>query len=78
MTKLLQEAFTLVSTQLNQQDQDKLAHLMIENIGKLQNLLEDEAEEKRFDASALEAIGSETVQNLLSKVAEKYSAHYTS
>ena len=74
MTKLLQKAFTIVSTRLNQQDQDRLAYLIIENVGKLPQLLEDEIEEQSFDLSAIKALESETVQNLLKKVAEKHGA----
>ena len=74
MTKLLRKAFTMVSTRLNQQDQDRLAYLIIENVGKLPQLLEDEIEEQSFDLSAIKALESETVQNLLKKVAEKHGA----
>jgi flagellar motor switch protein FliG len=74
MTKLLQKAFTIISMRLNQEDQDRLACLIIENIGKLHQLLEDEIEEKSFDLSAVKALESETVQNLLKKVAEKHGA----
>jgi|LGOV01.1.fsa_nt_gb hypothetical protein len=74
MTKLLRKAFTIVSTRLNQQDQDRLAYLIIGNVGKLHQLLEDEIEEQSFDLSAVRALESETVQNLLKKVAEKHSA----
>jgi len=74
MTKLLRKAFTIVSTRLNQQDQDRLAYLIIGNVGKLHQLLEDEIEEQSFDLSAVKALESETVQNLLKKVAEKHSA----
>lgn len=78
MTKLLQKAFTMVSTRLNQHDQDRLAHLMIENGDKLQELLEDRLDEQRFDTSALKAIESETVQHLLKKVAGKHRTQHSS
>lgn len=71
MTKLLEEAFTTISTKLSQQDQDRLAQLMIENIDKLPELLEEEMEEGSFDISAVKAIESGKVQNLLKKVANK-------
>lgn len=71
MTKLLEEAFTTISTKLSQQDQDRLAQLMIENIEKLPELLEEEMEEGSFDISAVKAIESGKVQNLLKKVANK-------
>jgi len=74
MTKLLQKAFTIVSTRLNQHDQDRLAYLIIENVGKLRQVLEDEIEEQSFDLSAVKALESETVQNLLKKAAEKHGA----
>lgn len=74
MTKLLEEAFTTISTKLNQQDQDRLAQLMIENIDKLPELLEEEMEERSFDISAVKAIESDKVQNLLKKVANKYKS----
>ncbi|MEA3416344.1 MAG: hypothetical protein U9R02_09355 [Thermodesulfobacteriota bacterium] len=74
MTKLLQKAFTIISTRLNQKDQDRLACLIIENVAKLHQLLEDEIEEQSFDLSAVKALESETVQNLLKKVAEKHGA----
>ena len=74
MTKLLQKAFTIISTRLNQEDQDRLACLIIENVAKLHQLLEDEIEEQSFDLSAVKALESETVQNLLKKVAEKHDA----
>lgn len=71
MTKLLEEAFTTISTKLSQQDQDRLAQLMIENIDKLPELLEEEMEEGSFDISAVKAIESGKVQNLLKKAANK-------
>ena len=71
MTKLLEEAFTTISTKLSQQDQDRLAQLMIENIDKLPELLEEEMEEGSFDISVVKAIESGKVQNLLKKVANK-------
>lgn len=74
MTKLLEEAFTRISNKLNQHDQDRIAYLMIENIDKLHELLEDEIQEQNFDNGAVEAIKSDKVQNLLKKVANKYSS----
>ncbi|MDI6792813.1 MAG: hypothetical protein QME81_08115 [bacterium] len=78
MTKLLQKAFTMVSTRLNHQDQDRLAHLMIENGDKLKELLEDRLDEQHFEASVLKAIESETVQQLLKKVAGKHRIQHSS
>ena len=71
MTELLEKAFTTISTKFSQQDQDRLAQLMIENIGNLPELLEEEMEERSFDISAVKAIESDKVQSLLKKVANK-------
>ncbi|MDI6782028.1 MAG: hypothetical protein QME49_08015 [bacterium] len=77
MTKLFHEAVTTVSTRLNHQDQDRLAYLIIENVGKLPKLLEDMLDEQSFDASAVKAIESETVQHLLKRVAGKHQMQYS-
>jgi hypothetical protein len=71
MTKLLQEAFTMVSTKFNQEEQDRFAHLIMENINKLYEIL-DEAEERSFDSIASTTIDSEKIQNLLKRVTEKH------
>lgn len=78
MTKLLEEAFTTISKKLNLQDQNRLAHLMIENVGKLHELLGDEIHEQNFDNAAVEVIESGKVQNLLKKVANKYNSQILS
>ncbi len=77
MTNLLQEAFMTVSTNLNQQNQDRLAQFMIKNVSKLPKFLEDELDEQRFDTSAVKVIKSETVQHLLKRVAEKHQVQYS-
>ena len=74
MTELLQHAFDIVSGQLSNQEQDFLAHLMIDDVKRLRDILEEEAEERRFDASVLNVVKSEKIQELLGKVAEKYDA----
>ena len=48
MTKLLREAFTIASEKYNsQQDQERLAYLMIENMDRLYELLKEESEERK-------------------------------
>ena len=71
MTKLLEQAFATVSTSLSQEGQDRLAQLMIGNLDRLEEILEDAFDEQVFEASALKAIESEKVQNLLIRVAQK-------
>ena len=72
MTRLLYEALTTVSEKMSQQEQDRLAHLLVENMESLRDFLEDEADERRFKAAATEALQSQKVQHLLKKVAEKH------
>jgi len=75
MTKLLREAFTMASEKYSsQQDQDRLAYLMIENMDRLYELLEEESGEQNFDACVIEAVGSEKIQKLFGKVAKKNSS----
>lgn len=74
MTELLQQAFNIVSGKLSDQEQDILAYLMIKNVKRLRDILEEEAEERRFDASALKVVKSEKIRELLGKVAEKYES----
>ncbi len=76
MTQLLQEAFTLISSKLAPEDQDTLAHVMIEHIEQLPDFLVEELEEEQFEASAREAVQSESVQHLLQQVAKKYQAQH--
>ena len=73
MTKLLREAFTMASERYDSQ-QDTLAYLMIENMDRLYELLEEEADERNFDACVTEAVSSEKIRNLFGKVAEKYNS----
>ncbi len=73
MTKLLKEAFTMVSERYNSQ-QDRLAYLMIENMDRLYELLEEEADERNFDACVIEAVNSKKIRNLFGRVAEKYTS----
>lgn len=72
MTQLLQEAFTLISSKLTPEDQDTLAHVMIDHLEQLPDFLMEELEEHQFEASARQAIQSESVQHLLQQVAKKY------
>ena len=71
MTRLLREAFTMASERYNCQ-QDMLAYLMIENMDRLYELLEEEADERNFDACVIEAVSSGKIRNLFGSVAEKY------
>jgi hypothetical protein len=75
MTKLLYDALTTVSEKFSQQEQDKLAYLLVENMESLRVFLENETDERCFDAAAMEAIESEKVQSLLKRVAEKHHSH---
>jgi len=75
MNKLLREAFIIASERYNgQEDQDRLAYLMIENMDRLYELLEEASDERNFDACVIEAVSSEKIQKLFGKVAEKYSS----
>jgi len=79
MTKLLREAFTIASEKYNsQQDQDRLAYLMIENMDRLYELLEQESDERNFDACVIEAVSSEKIQKIFGNVAKKYSSQHLS
>ncbi len=73
MTKLLKEAFTMTSERYNCQ-QDMLAYLMIENMDRLYELLEEEADERNFDACVIEAVSSGKIQNLFGRVVKKYTS----
>ena len=75
MTKLLSEAFTMASERYNSR-QDQLAYLMIENMDRLYELLEEEADERNFDTCVIEAVNSEKIQKLLGKVAAKYTSQH--
>ncbi|QTA83240.1 Uncharacterized protein dnl_56350 [Desulfonema limicola] len=72
MTKLLQEAFTIVSMNFSQKEQERFAHLIIENIGRLREFLEEEFEERSFDRAAVETLKSPKIQNMLGRAAKKY------
>ena len=79
MTKLLSKAFAVASERYNsQEDQDRLAYLMIENMDRLYELLEEEADERNFDTCVIEAVGSDKIQKLFGKVAKKYSSQSSS
>jgi len=75
MTKLLREAFIMASERYNsQQDQDRLAYLMIENMDRLCELLEEDTDEQNFDACVVEAVSSEKIQKLFGRVVEKHTS----
>ena len=74
MTRLLQQAFTTVSTNLSPDSQDRLAQLMMENVGRLEEALEGAWDEEVFEASAIKAMESDKVRGLLKKVAEKHGS----
>jgi hypothetical protein len=74
MTKLLQEAFTTVSTSLSRDAQDRLAQLMIRNVNRLEAILEDELDEQVFESSAIRAVESDKVQALLKRVAARHDS----
>ena len=63
MTKSLQEAFTVVSMNFSRKEQERFAHLIMENIGRLREFLEKELEERSFDRIAVETIKSPKIQN---------------
>lgn len=73
MTKLLREAFTMASERYGSR-QDRLAYLMIENMDRLCEILEEETEEQNFDACVTEAVSSEKMRNIFGKAAKKYSS----
>ena len=77
MTRLLQQAFTTVSTNLSPDSQDRLAQLMMENVGRLEEALEGAWDEQVFEASAIEAMRSDKVRGLLRKAAEKHGSTAT-
>lgn len=76
MTQLLQKACTLVSSELTPQDQDILAHSMIDHLKELPNFLAEELEEQQFEASARQVLQVEHVQRLLHQVVSIYRANH--
>jgi hypothetical protein len=78
MTKLLQDAFTVVSMNFSPKEQERFAHLVIENIGRLREFLEEKSEERGFDRIAVETVMSPEIQNLLKRAAEKYTIRKSS
>ncbi len=71
MTRLLQQAFTTVSTKLSPDGQNRLAQLMLADVGRLEEALEAVWDEQVFEASAIEAMESDRIQDLLNRVAKK-------
>lgn len=74
MTRLLQQAFASVSSNLSPDRQDRLAQLMMENLGRLEEALEAALDEQVFEASAMKAMESDKVRSLLKRVAAKHSS----
>jgi hypothetical protein len=74
MTRLLQEAFTTVSATLSPDGQDRLAHLMLENVGLLEDALVAAGDEEVFEVSAVKALESDKVRGLMKKAAAKYGS----
>lgn len=72
MTELLQQAFTIVSMNFSPKEQERFAHLIIENISRLREFLEEESEERNFDRIAVKTVKAPKIQNMLGRVAEKY------
>ena len=72
MTKSLQEAFSVLSMNFSPEEQDRLAHLLIENYNRVRDFLEEESEEKRFNQIATKTLHSPSIQSKFSAVAEKY------
>jgi hypothetical protein len=72
MTKSLQEAFSVLSMNFSPEEQDRFAHLLMENYNRLRDFLEDESEERRFNQIANETLHSSTIQSKFCAVAEKY------
>ncbi|HLC15152.1 MAG TPA: hypothetical protein VJL89_02860, partial [Thermodesulfovibrionia bacterium] len=56
----------------SQQEQDRFAHLIMENINKLREFLEEESEERYFENIAVKTLKSEKIQNMFGQVAAKY------
>ena len=74
MTELLRKTFIMASERYGSQ-QDGLAYLMIENMDRLYELLEEETEERNFDACVIEAVNSEAMCKLFGRAANKYTSH---
>ena len=75
MTQLLKKAFNIASQKYNEHEiQNRLAYLMIENMDRLYQLLEEEAEEQNFDACAIQAVNSPNIERLFEKAAKKYNS----
>ncbi len=72
MTRLLHRAFTTVAASMSPASQDRLAHLMMENVGRLEEALEHAWDEQAFEASAIEALESDKVRGLLQRAATKH------
>jgi hypothetical protein len=74
MTRLLQQAFTTVSATLTPDSQDRLAHLLLENVSRLEDALVAAWDEQVFEVSAVRALESAKVRGLIKKVAAKHGS----
>lgn len=74
MTRLLEQAFTTVSASLSPDRQDRLAQLMMKDVGQLEEALEAAWDEQVFEASAVKALESAKIRGLLQRAAEKYGS----
>ena len=74
-TKLFQEAFSKVSTELTPTDQDRFAQFLLANVGRLHDLIDDVVEEYSFDKQVIATIESQPIQRLLEQVAQKHQMH---
>ena len=74
-TKLFQEAFSKVSTELTPTDQDRFAQFLLANVGRLHDLIVDVVEEYSFDKQVIATIESQPIQRLLEQVAQKHQMH---
>ena len=61
-----------MSANFSRKEQERFAHLIIENISGLREFPEEESEERNFDRIAVETVRSPKIQNMLGKAAEKY------
>ena len=72
MTRLLQQALTAVSANMSPDRQDRLAQLMMVDVGRLEEALEAAWDEQVFENSAVQALESDKVRGLLKRVADKH------
>ena len=61
-----------MSASLSPDSQDRLAHLMMENVGRLEEALEAAWDEQVFEASAIKALESDKVRGLMKRAADMH------